>query len=68
VLAFIARASHLTAADLVLQRAAVRRVIDQGRRDLRRFYANPGLRLPRTAFLPPPPVDSAVLQLRCRRR
>jgi 23S rRNA (adenine-N6)-dimethyltransferase len=68
VLAFIARASHLTAADLVLQRAVVRRIIDQDRRDLRRFDANPGLRLPRTAFLPPPPVDSAVLQLRPRKR
>jgi 23S rRNA (adenine-N6)-dimethyltransferase len=68
VLAFMARASHLTAADLVLQHAAVRRIVDEGRRDLRRFDAHRGLRLPRTAFVPQPPVDSAVLQLRTRRR
>jgi 23S rRNA (adenine-N6)-dimethyltransferase len=66
VLSFAARASHLTAADLVFQRAVVRRVVDQGRRDLRRFSARHGLPLPRNAFVPPPPVDSAVLQLRRR--
>jgi 23S rRNA (adenine-N6)-dimethyltransferase len=64
VLTFIARASHLTVADLVLQRAVVRRVVDQDRRQLRRFHASRGLSLPRNAFVPPPPVDSAVLQLR----
>lgn len=68
VLDFVARASHLTAADLVLQRAVVRRVVDLGRRDVRRFDASCGLLLPRNAFLPPPPVDSAVIQLRRRRR
>ena len=68
VLAFVARASHLIAADLVLQRAVVRRVAEEGRRDLRRFRATRGLQIPRDAFLPPPPVDSAVLQLRRRRR
>ena len=68
VLAFVARASHLTAADLVLQRAVVGRVVDHGRQDLRRFQASRGLPLPRKAFTPPPPVDSAVLQLRRRRR
>jgi 23S rRNA (adenine-N6)-dimethyltransferase len=67
VLSFVARASHLTAADLVLQRAVVRRVVEQGRRGLRRFQARCGLLLPRAAFVPPPPVDSAVLQLRSRR-
>jgi 23S rRNA (adenine-N6)-dimethyltransferase len=66
VLAFTARASYLTAADLVLQRAVVRRIVDQGRRHLRRFDAHRGLPLPRTAFVPPPPVDSVVLQLRRR--
>jgi 23S rRNA (adenine-N6)-dimethyltransferase len=68
VLAFIAHAPHVTAADLVLQRAVVRRVVDQDRRDLRRFQARRGLRLSRSAFIPPPPVDSAVLQLRPRKR
>ena len=68
VLKFVARASHLTAADLVLQRAVVQRVVDQDRRHLRRFHATRSLSLPRHAFVPPPPVDSAVLQLRPRKR
>ncbi len=67
-LTFVARASHLTAADLVLQRAVVRRAVDQDRRQLRHFHATRGLSLPRSAFIPPPPVDSAVLQLRPRKR
>jgi 23S rRNA (adenine-N6)-dimethyltransferase len=66
-LAFVARARP-TAADLVLQRAVVRRIVDQDRRQLRRFHARRGLSLPRRAFVPPPPVDSAVLQLRPRKR
>ena len=68
VLAFIANAPHVRAADLVLQRAVVRRVVEQDRRDLRRFHARRGLLLPRKVFVPPPPVDSAVLQLRPRKR
>jgi 23S rRNA (adenine-N6)-dimethyltransferase len=68
VLAFIAHARHVTAADLVLQRTVVQRVLDRNRRDLRRFHPRCGLLLPRNAFLPPPPVDSAVLQLRPRKR
>lgn len=68
VLALVARSTHLTAANLVLQRAVVERVVDHGRKDLRRFQACRGLPLPRKAFIPPPPVDSAVLQLRRRRR
>jgi 23S rRNA (adenine-N6)-dimethyltransferase len=64
VFSFVARSPHLTGADLVLQRAVVQRVVQQGRRDLRRFQARRGVLLPRTAFVPPPPVDSAVLQLR----
>ena len=68
VLSFIAHARHLTAADLVLQRAFVRRAVDRDRRNLRRFHARRGLLLPRNAFLPPPPIDSAVLQLRPRKR
>src|SRR5687768_11820728 len=54
VLALIAQARHVTAADLVLQRAVVRHVLDRGRRDLRRFHARRGLLLPRIAFVPPP--------------
>ena len=68
VLGFVARARHLTAADLVLQRAVVRRVVNQDHRQLRRFHPSRGLSLPRAAFVPPPPVDSAVLQLRPRKR
>jgi 23S rRNA (adenine-N6)-dimethyltransferase len=68
VLALIAQARHVTAGDLVLQRAVVRRVPDRDRRDLRRFHARRGLLLPRSAFVPPPPVDSAVLHLRPRKR
>ena len=68
VLALIAQARHVTAADLVLQRAVVRHVLDRGRRDLRRFHARRGLLLPRIAFVPPPPADSAVLHLRPRKR
>lgn len=44
VLSFAARASHLTPPNLVFQRAAVRRVVDQGRRDLRRFSARQACR------------------------
>ena len=58
VLSFVARASHLTAADLILQRAAVRRVVDHRPRELRRLSANRGRHLPRAAFTPRPPVDS----------
>jgi 23S rRNA (adenine-N6)-dimethyltransferase len=67
VLGFVARARHLTAADLLLQRAVVRRVVDHRSRELRRFVAGRGLPLPRNAFVPPPPVDSTVLQLRKRK-
>jgi 23S rRNA (adenine-N6)-dimethyltransferase len=64
----LAPGSRLVAADLVLQRAVVNRYV-AGRasgsdRWLRRYDASVGLRLPRTAFRPPPKVDSAVLVLR----
>ena len=39
VLSFAARSSYLPGADPVLPRAVVQRVVDQGRRDLRRFHA-----------------------------
>ena len=60
----LAPGSTLTAADLVLQRAVVRRYASVA---ARRFSLTAGLALPRRAFLPPPQVDSAVLVIRRRR-
>jgi 23S rRNA (adenine-N6)-dimethyltransferase len=60
----LAPGSRLVAADLVLQRAVVRRHAADG---ARRFSLSVGLMLPRRAFLPPPRVDSAVLVVRRRR-
>ena len=57
--------SRMYAADLVLQRAVVSQLV--ARHDgHRRWEASAGLRVPRWAFAPPPPVDSAVLRLRRR--
>ncbi len=55
--------SRLVAADLILQRAVVRKY---ARRQVRGFSATVGLTLPRRAFRPPPRVDSAVLVVRRR--
>jgi 23S rRNA (adenine-N6)-dimethyltransferase len=60
--------SYLTSADLILPRAVVRRYA-QGRapaanRWLRRWSAAAGASLPRSAFQPPPTVDSQVLVIR----
>jgi len=60
----LAPGSSLAAADLVLQRAVVRRYASG---TARRFSLTAGLTLPRRAFLPPPHVDSAVLVIRRRR-
>ena len=60
----LAPGSRLVAADLVLQRAVVRRYASAAER---RFSMTVGLTLPRRAFLPPPHVDSAVLVVRRRR-
>jgi len=60
----LAPGSSLAAADLVLQRAVVRRYASGTER---RFSLTAGLTLPRRAFLPPPHVDSAVLVIRRRR-
>jgi 23S rRNA (adenine-N6)-dimethyltransferase len=57
--------SRLTAADLVLQRAAVRRFADGHAVDAR-WEVKAGRPLPRRAFHPPPQVDSAVLVVRRR--
>jgi 23S rRNA (adenine-N6)-dimethyltransferase len=54
--------SRLVAADLVLQRAVVRKYADQ--RTPRTHRMSTGLVVPRHAFRPPPRVDSAVLIVR----
>jgi 23S rRNA (adenine-N6)-dimethyltransferase len=59
----LAPGSRLLAADLVLQRAVVRKYASG---PARRFSLTVGLALPRRAFLPPPHVDSAVLVIRRR--
>ncbi len=56
--------SRLVTADLVLQRAVVRKYASGA---ARRSSLTVGLTLPRRAFLPPPHVDSAVLVVRRRR-
>jgi 23S rRNA (adenine-N6)-dimethyltransferase len=60
----LAPGSGLVGADLVLQRAVVRKYASGA---ARRFSLTAGLALPRRAFLPPPHVDSAVLVVRRRR-
>jgi 23S rRNA (adenine-N6)-dimethyltransferase len=55
--------SKLVAADLVLQRAVVRKYSSS---PPRRFVAATGLMVPRRAFVPPPQVDSGVLVVRRR--
>ena len=60
----LAPGSRLVAADLVLQRAVVRRYASGA---ARRFSLTVGITLPRRAFLPPPNVDSAVLVVRRKR-
>ena len=60
----LAPGSRLVAADLVLQRAVVRKYASGV---ARKFSLTVGLSLPRRAFLPPPHVDSAVLVIRRRR-
>jgi 23S rRNA (adenine-N6)-dimethyltransferase len=59
----LAPGSRLAAADLVLQRAVVRKYASGA---AQRFSLTAGLTLPRDAFLPPPHVDSAVLVIRRR--
>jgi 23S rRNA (adenine-N6)-dimethyltransferase len=66
----LAAGPRLMAADLVLQRAVVRKYAGQrdtrpGRR-ARAYRMSTGLVLPRRAFRPPPHVDSAVLVVRRR--
>jgi 23S rRNA (adenine-N6)-dimethyltransferase len=61
----LAPGSRLVAADLVLQRAAVRKY---AARRVRGGRITEGLAVPRRAFTPPPRVDSAVLVIRRRPR
>jgi 23S rRNA (adenine-N6)-dimethyltransferase len=56
--------SRLVGADLVLQRAVVRKYASAS---TRRFSLTIGLSLPRRSFVPPPHVDSAVLVVRRRK-
>jgi 23S rRNA (adenine-N6)-dimethyltransferase len=66
----LAPGTRLIAADVVLQRAVVRKYADGSApgtaRWARTFRARPGLPVPRHAFRPSPQVDSAVLLLRRR--
>ena len=56
---------RMYAGDLVLQRWVANRVVMRETQRLR-WDTSIGLRLPRHAFNPPPPADSAVLRLRRR--
>ena len=62
----LAAGPRLTAADLVLQRAVVRRYTTGPVRRPRAHRVAAGLLVPRRAFRPPPQVDSAVLVIRRR--
>ena len=66
----LAPGTRLVAADLVLQRAVVRKYASSHghatARRARTFNMTAGLALPRRAFRPPPQVDSAVLVIRRR--
>jgi 23S rRNA (adenine-N6)-dimethyltransferase len=66
----LAPGSRLVAADLVLQKAVVRRCVQArapgANRWLRNWTLSAGWSLPRRAFRPSPQVDSAVLVIRPR--
>jgi 23S rRNA (adenine-N6)-dimethyltransferase len=66
----LARGSRLESADLVLQRALVRRFVDRRAPGANRwgldFALTAGVAIPRSAFRPPPRVDSRVLSIRRR--
>jgi 23S rRNA (adenine-N6)-dimethyltransferase len=61
----LATRTRLVAADLILQRAAVRKYAAQ-KKSSRTHRMSTGLVVPRHAFRPPPRVDSAVLVVRRR--
>jgi 23S rRNA (adenine-N6)-dimethyltransferase len=60
------RSSHLLSADLVLQRGAVRGLLDRAPGRSRRHLLSTGRPVPRRAFRPAPRVDSTVLAIRRR--
>jgi 23S rRNA (adenine-N6)-dimethyltransferase len=66
----LSRGSRLESADLVLQRAVVRRFADRRVPGANRwgqdFSLTAGVAIPRSAFRPPPRVDSRVLVIRRR--
>jgi len=61
----MASSSRMYAADLLLPQAYVNRVVSKGT-GRPAWQGTAGQRLPRAAFVPPPPLDSAVLRLRRR--
>jgi 23S rRNA (adenine-N6)-dimethyltransferase len=64
---FVPRASCLTAADLVCSEPWYDAWSSKATETCAGSRRERGLPLPRIAFVPPPPVDSAVLELRRRR-
>ena len=60
----LAPGTRLVAADLVLQRAVVRKYAAGQKPRIRGFRMHAGLALPRRAFRPPPRADSSVLVVR----
>lgn len=68
VLRLLLSTDRLLSADLVLQRAAARRMLaaPPSGAHARRYRMDLGMAVPRTAFSPPPRVDSVVLRIRRR--
>jgi 23S rRNA (adenine-N6)-dimethyltransferase len=68
VLTRLLSTDRLLSADLVLQTAAVRRLVDAppGARHAHAYRVERGIGVPRRAFTPAPAVDSAVLRIRRR--
>jgi 23S rRNA (adenine-N6)-dimethyltransferase len=63
----LTRESRLVAADVVLQRAFVRRMVADRRRSAGRWSLTVGRPIPRNAFHSPPQVDAAILTVRRER-
>lgn len=61
----VLRTDRLLSADLVLERGAVRRLLERPprARHTHRYTLEPGLSVPRRAFRPSPRVDSRVLRI-----
>jgi 23S rRNA (adenine-N6)-dimethyltransferase len=69
VVTLLLSTDRLLSADLVLQRATARRLASAppGARHAKRFRLDLGRPVPRSAFTPPPHVDSSVLRIIPRR-